>query len=134
MAGWKATYERLSELDKVSPLEPARLLELAESAYLIGKDGEAFATLLRAHQAFAQQGDLRQAGGIAARIASILLSAGDGAQAAGWMARAARQLDESGEPGAERGHLLINAARQAVMSGNPRDAEAKFAEAAEIGT
>jgi hypothetical protein len=29
MAGWKATYEELCELDKVSPLEPAKLLELA---------------------------------------------------------------------------------------------------------
>src|SRR5262245_9004806 len=133
MAGWTATYERLCELDKVSALEPAKLLELATSAYLIGKDREGLATLIRAHQAFAQRRDLREAGGIAARIASILISVGDAAQAAGWMARATRLLDESGDPGVERGYLLIPAARQSMMSGNVADAASKFAEAADIG-
>lgn len=133
MAGWKATYEELSEQDKISPLEPAKLVELATSAYLIGKDRESFATLMRAHQGFVQQRDLRQAGGIAARIASIFISMGDAAQAAGWMARATRLLDECGDAGVERGYLLIPAARQAAASGNVMDAEAKFAEAAAIG-
>lgn len=133
MAGWQATYERLRDLDKVSPLEPAKLLEFATAAYLIGKDGESFAILIRAHQGFAHQRDLRQAGGIAARIASILISKGESAQAAGWMARAARQLDESGEPGVERGYFLVPAARQSMMSGHVAEAEAKFAEAAAIG-
>ena len=133
MVGWKATYERLHDLDKVSPLEPADLVELATSAYLIGKDSESFSTLTRAHQGFVQRRDLRRAGGIAAWIASILLSTGDAAQSAGWMARATRLLDESGEPGAERGYLLVTAARQSMMSGQVTDAESKFAEAAEIG-
>ena len=107
MASWRETYERLRELDKASPLEPTQLLELATSAYLIGKDSESLAVLMRAQQGFAQQHDLRQAGGIAARIASILMSIGDAAQAAGWMARATRLLDECGEPGVERGYLLV---------------------------
>jgi DNA-binding CsgD family transcriptional regulator len=133
MGSWRETYEHLGDLDKVSPLEPAMLLDLAVSAYLIGKDAESFATLIRAHQAFVQRGDRRQAGGVAARLASISMSMGDGAQAAGWIARAARLLDESGEPGVERGHLLIAAARQALVGGNVADAEAKFAEAADLG-
>jgi ATP/maltotriose-dependent transcriptional regulator MalT len=133
MAGWKATYERLCELDKASPLEPAKLVELAMSAYLIGKDNESLATLIRAQHGFVQRRDLRQAGGIAARIASIFMSMGDAAQAAGWTARAARLLDESGDPGVERGYLLLLAARQSVMSGNIAEAESKFAEAADIG-
>ena len=133
MAGWKSTYEQLCELDKVSPLEPAKLLELATSAYLIGKESESLATLMRTHQEFVQRRDLRQAGGIGAWIASILMSMGDAAQAAGWMARSARLLDESGEPGAERGYLLITAARQSMMSGNVAEGESKFAEAAAIG-
>jgi DNA-binding CsgD family transcriptional regulator len=133
VAGWKATYERLHDLDKVSPLEPADLVELATSAYLIGRDRESFSALTRAHQGFVQHRNLRRAGGIAAWIASILLSTGDAAQAAGWMARAARLLDESGEPGPERGYLLVTAARQSIVSGNVADAESKFAEAADIG-
>jgi len=133
MSGWKATYERLRERDTVSPLEPAQLVELATAAYLIGKDRESLSTLTRAHQGFVQRHNLREAGGIAARIASILISTGDAAQAAGWMARAERLLDESGEPGVERGYLLVPAARQSIMSGDVADAESKFAEAAEIG-
>jgi len=133
MAGWRETYERLSELDRGSQLEPPQLVELAMAAYLTGKDSESFAMLVRAHQGFVQRRESRQAGGIAARIASISMSVGDAAQAAGWMARAARLLDESGEPCAERGHLLLPAARQSLMSGNIADARAKFAEAAAIG-
>jgi DNA-binding CsgD family transcriptional regulator len=133
MAGLKATYERLSQLDKTSPLEPAELLDLATSAYLIGKESESFATLIRAHQGFVQRHDLRRAGGLAARIASILMNVGDSAQAAGWTARAARLLEESGDPGVERGYLLLPEARQSMIGGNLRDAAAKFADAAEIG-
>lgn len=133
MPGWQETYDRLRELDTISPLEPDKLIELAAAAYLIGKDKESFATLIRAHQGFLQRHDYRHAGGIAARIASILISTGDVAQAAGWMARASRLLDESGEPGTERGYLLIPAARQSLMSGNVADAASKFAEATEIG-
>ncbi len=133
MGGWRETYERLSEADRVSALDPTKLLELAMSAFLIGKDAESFATLIRAHQAFAQRGDLRQAGGVAARLASIALSAGDAAQAAGWAARAARLLDDSDEAGVEHGHLLLVAARQSMMGGHAAEAEAKFAEASVIG-
>jgi len=133
MGGWTESYERLCLLDQVSPLEPAQLIELAISAYLIGKDAESVATLIRAHQGCVQRGDRRLAGGIAARLASIAMSMGDAAQAAGWMARATRLLDESGDTGAERGHLLLAAARQSVAGGNLAEAEARFAEAAAIG-
>src|SRR5262249_15017628 len=133
MPGWRETYERLSAIDQASPLDPPQLLELAMAAYLIGKDSESFATLIRAHQGFAARRELRQAGGIAARIASILMNSGDVAQAAGWMARAARLLDESGERCAERGYLFLPAARQALMSGDIESARAKFAEAVDIG-
>jgi ATP/maltotriose-dependent transcriptional regulator MalT len=133
MPVWKTTYDRLRELDHASPLEPAQLLELATSAYLIGKESDSLAALIRAHQAFVQRHELRMAGGIAARIALILLNTGDVAQAAGWMARGSRLLDETHETGSERGHMLLPAARQSLMSGNIKDAESKFAEAAAIG-
>jgi DNA-binding NarL/FixJ family response regulator len=133
MGAWTESYERLRKLDKDSPLEPAQLIELAMSAYLVGKDVESFATLIRAHHGFVQCGDLRRAGGIAARLASISMSMGDAAQAGGWMARAARLLDESGDPGVERGHLLVTEARHSIATGNVPEAEAQFAEAAAIG-
>jgi ATP/maltotriose-dependent transcriptional regulator MalT len=133
VGGWRDTYDRLSELDRSSALAPAQLVELSTSAYLVGKDQESLATLIRAHQAFVHCRQLREAAGVAARIALILMGAGDGAQAAGRMARAARLLDESGERCAERGYLLVAMARQCLMSGNIADARAKFAEAAALG-
>lgn len=133
VASWQATYKRLYELDKASPLDPPELVELATSAFLIGKDSESLAALMRAHQGFVHMSDPCRAAGTAARIASIFMNGGDVAQAAGWMARAARLLDESGEPGAERGHLRLLEARQSIMSGNVAAAEAKFAEAADVG-
>ena len=62
-----------------------------------------------------------------------MIRTSDAAQAAGWMARAARLLDESGEQGVERGYLLMPAAHQSMMSGNMAEAESRFAEAADIG-
>jgi DNA-binding CsgD family transcriptional regulator len=133
MAGLKGTYERLRERDRESPLDPPELIELATAAYLVGKDDDSLTTLIRAHQGFIQQRDFRRAGGIAARVSSILMNSGNAAQAAGWLARAARLLDESGDPGVERGYLLVAEARHSVMSGHVEQAADTFAEAAAIG-
>jgi DNA-binding CsgD family transcriptional regulator len=133
MAGLKETYERLRERDRQSPLEPQELLELATVAFLVGKDDESVTMLRRAQQGFVQQGNLRRAGGIAARISSILINGGNTAQAAGWLARAARLLDESGDPGVERGYLLVAEARHSIVNGRLEQAADKFAEAAAIG-
>ena len=97
MVGLKGTYELLRERDRESPLAPPELIELATAAYLVGKDDDGFTTLVRAHQGFVQQRDFRRAGGVAARISSILMNGANAAQAAGWLARAARLLDESGD-------------------------------------
>jgi DNA-binding CsgD family transcriptional regulator/tetratricopeptide (TPR) repeat protein len=133
MAGLKRNYERLRERDRESPLAPPALLELATAAYLVGQDNEGLLTLIRAHQGFVQQGDNRRAGGIAARISSLLMNGANAAQAAGWLARAARLLDESGDAGVERGYLLVADARHSIMSGHVEQAADKFAEAAAIG-
>ena len=133
MAGLKGTYELLRERDRESPLAPPELIELATAAYLVGKDDDSLTTLIRAHQGFVQQRDFRRAGGIAARISSILMNGANAAQAAGWLARAARLLDESGDPGVERGYLLVAEARHSIMSGHVAQAADKFAEAAAIG-
>ena len=133
MAGLQGTYERLRERNQASRLEPPELIELAIAAYLVGKDDESLTTLIRAHQGFVEQGDFARAGGIAARISSILMNGGNAAQAAGWLGRAARLLDESGGPGVERGYLLVAEARHAIMNGHVEQAADKFAEAAAIG-
>jgi DNA-binding CsgD family transcriptional regulator len=133
MVGLRRTYEVLRERDRESPLAPPELIELAAAEYLVGKDHDSLATLIRAHQGFVQQRDFRRAGGIAARISSILMNGANAAQAAGWLARAARLLDESGDPGVERGYLLVAEARHSIMSGHVERAADDFAEAAAIG-
>jgi DNA-binding CsgD family transcriptional regulator len=133
MADLKGTYERLRERDRESPLAPPALIELATAAYLLGQDDESLTTLIRAHQGFVQQRDYRRGGGIAARISSMLMNGANAAQAAGWLARAARLLDESGDTGVERGYLLVAEARYSIMSGHVEQAADKFAEAAAIG-
>jgi len=133
MVGLRRTYELLRERDRESPLAPPELIELAAAAYLVGKDHDSLATLIRAHQGFVQQRDFRRAGGIAARISSILMNGANAAQAAGWLARAARLLDESGDPGVERGYLLVAEARHSIISGHVERAADDFAEAAAIG-
>jgi hypothetical protein len=80
----------LSAADRDAPLGPADLKQLAIAAYLIGKDAESFALLIRAHQAFLQSGDTLQAVATASQIVSILLNRGDASLAAGWMACADR--------------------------------------------
>jgi DNA-binding CsgD family transcriptional regulator len=133
MAGLKQTYELLRERDRQSPLPPPDLVELATAAYLVGKDDDSLTTLIRAHHGFVQQQDFRRAGGVAARISSILMNGGNAAQAAGWLARAARLLAESDDSGVERGYLLVAEARQSIMSGRVEQAADKFADAAAIG-
>jgi DNA-binding CsgD family transcriptional regulator/tetratricopeptide (TPR) repeat protein len=127
------TYERLRERDRESPLAPPELLELATTAYLVGKDDDIVTALVRAQQGFVQQRDFRRAGGIAARISLMLMTGGNAAQAAGWLARAARLLDESGDPGVERGYLLVAEARHSIITGHVERAADEFAEAAAIG-
>src|SRR5262245_42622024 len=133
VSSWKESYERLRERDEQSPLDPAQLVELATCAYLIGREKAGIAALIRAHQGYVQQRELRAAAGVAARIASMLMNTGDAAQSAGWQARAARLLDECGEQGPEHGYVMLTAARQSVIAGRLAVAETRFAEAAAIG-
>jgi hypothetical protein len=88
MDSLKGTYELLRDRDRESPLAPPELIELATAAFLVGKDDDSLTTLIRAHQGFVQQRDFRRAGGIAARISSILMNGPNAAQAAGWLTRA----------------------------------------------
>jgi DNA-binding CsgD family transcriptional regulator len=133
MADLIGTYERLRERDRASPLDPPGLIDLATAAYLVGKENDSVTTLIRAQQGYVQQRDFCRAGGIAARISSMLMNRGNAAQAAGWLGRAARLLDESGDPGVERGYLLVAEARHAIVTGQMEQAAEKFAEAAAIG-
>src|SRR6185312_5547071 len=116
--------------DRQSPLGAADLERLALAAYLTGRDEDSANLLARAHHALLDHGEVARAARCAFWLASGLLTRGDRAHAAGWVARARRLLDEGQHDCVERGYLVLADARRSVAEGNAAAAEAGFAEAA----
>jgi len=113
-------------------LDPEDCERLAISAYLKGQDDESEAHTARAHQAFLDRGDREGAARAAFWLGFVLLGRGAMAPASGWFARAERVLDEGQLDCVVRGYLLIPAAIQRIMQGDPSGADAVFSQAAEI--
>jgi len=130
---WRDAYADLSAADRQAPLEPADLERLAMAAYLIGKDADSVDLLARAHQSFLSQSEPTKAARCAFWLASSLMSTGEHARAAGWLARARRLIEDGDHDCVERGYLLIPLGRQRVMEGDFATAQATFAEADRIG-
>ncbi len=131
---WQDTYDRLSNADRTSPLDGPDLERLGFAAYLIGRDDESTGSLARAHQCFLAAGTPRRAARTAFWLAFVFAGKGDTAQAAGWLARAQRLLDDDGGgPCVERGYVLVPRALQHVRKQELDAAAGVFSEAAEIG-
>jgi DNA-binding CsgD family transcriptional regulator len=130
---WSEAYAQLAVVDGRTSLDPDDLDRLATAAYLIGEDAASDQARTRAHAGFLERGDAIRA----ARSAFWLVFAltdrpGQQAQAAGWLARAQRLLDDVKEPCVERGWLLCASARQRAAEGDVASAHARFAEAAQV--
>jgi DNA-binding CsgD family transcriptional regulator/tetratricopeptide (TPR) repeat protein len=130
---WREAYAQLSDADRQASLEAEDLERLAMSAHLLGRDTDSAELLARAHQAFLGQGQTTRAARCAFWLAMTLLSKGERARGAGWIARAQRLLDEGTLDCAERGYLLLPLGRQLVGEGRFAEAHAAFEEAAAIG-
>jgi len=131
---WTDAYRALAKADADAPLEPEDLERLATAAYLAGEEETSLAARSRAHAAFLARGDRIRAAGSAFWYALLLGDRPDQrAQAAGWIARAGRLLDEAGQPCLEVGWLRCAAAHQRVMAGDVEGARALFSEAVRIG-
>ncbi|HET9948451.1 MAG TPA: LuxR C-terminal-related transcriptional regulator [Longimicrobiales bacterium] len=130
---WGDAYRRLREADAHAPLDPSGLEALARAAYLLGRESESLAALERAHAEAAQRGDASTAARSALFAAFQLMGRGEHARGGGWLARARRVLDESGEEGPERGLLLALEALRQLGAGELEAARATFEQAAEIG-
>ena len=129
---WGTAYSQLSDADTASPLGPEYLVELAQSALLIGKESEGAELLTRAHQAFLNQADTARAVRCAFWLGFTALLNGEVARANGWLSRAARLLD--GCPDCvERGYLLLPAAYRSFRAGELVAAHATFVQAAAVG-
>src|SRR5262245_458793 len=115
---WREAYDRFAEADRLAPLEPAYLQQLAIAAYLVGLDAESTSLLTRTHQAFLNQRDLAGAARSAFWLAFSLLSKGESARAGGWLERARRLLDEEPRDCVERGYVLLPGALRLVATGD----------------
>jgi DNA-binding CsgD family transcriptional regulator/tetratricopeptide (TPR) repeat protein len=104
----------------------------ATAAYLTGRDDVGDDLSARACRECAV-GDPARAARHASRLGILLLLRGEVARSGGWLGRARRLLDVRGGDCAERGYLLVPAALQHLVDGDPAAAEAASAEAAAIG-
>lgn len=129
---WADAFALLGAADEESPLGLDDLELWVTAAYLTGRDGAGDDLSARACRECAGA-DPARAAGHAARLAILLLLRGEAARSGGWLARARRLLDERGGDCAERGYLLVPAALEHLVGGDPAAAEAASGEAAAIG-
>lgn len=129
---WEESYRLLEAADLEASLEPHDLERLATAAYLTGRDNQSETFRARAHQMFLARGDSEAAAGSACWLAFGLLQRGARAPAAGWLARAARILDDAHLESVVRGYLLIFDGIRRVVSGDPAGGDAAFTRAGEI--
>ena len=129
---WAESYRLLQAADRDAPLDAEDLERLAIAAYLVGRDDDCEAFSARAHQTFLDRGDREGAARAAFWLGFALLGRGAMAPASGWLARAERVLDEGQLDCVVRGYLLIPAAIQHIVQGDPSAAHASFSQAAEI--
>jgi len=131
---WAESYRCLQAAGRQAALAPEDLERLAMAAYLMGRDDESESAMARAHQSFLERGHYEAAARAAFWVGFGLAGRGDMAPAAGWFARAERVLDERQIQCVVTGYLLIPAAIQCIMQGNPAGGHAAFTQATGIAT
>ena len=129
---WAESYRLLHAADCDAPLDAEDLERLAIAAYLVGRDDDCETFTARAHQTFLDRGDCEGAARAAFWLGFALLGRGAMAPASGWLARAARMLDEAQLDCVVRGYLLIPSAIQRIVQGDAAGGHAAFSQAAEI--
>jgi DNA-binding CsgD family transcriptional regulator len=130
---WSEAFGELSAADQESPLEPEDLERLAMAAELIGQDEDSEAITARAHNEYVAVGKLTRAARCAFWLGMLLFNRGEMAQGGGWLARAQRLVDESGQDCVERGFLLAPVGIQHLALGDGATAAGLFEQAAQIG-
>ncbi len=130
---WQAAVDAFRAARDGDAASPADLGRLAIAAYLTGREEEFMRSLQQAHQGYLDAGDTRMAARCAFWLGLHLDGRGETAQATGWFGRAGRVLEQAQLDCAERGLLLVPAARQRMMAGDADAACALAAEAAAVG-
>ncbi len=131
---WGDAFTQLSVADHEAPLEPEDLELLATAAYLIGRDADSEHVWARAHHEHLSRGHPQRAVRCGLWLAFGFMNRGEMARGGGWLARAARLLDDGELDCVERGYLLVPIGMQNLLvEGDGAAAYATFSQAAEIG-
>jgi DNA-binding NarL/FixJ family response regulator len=131
-AAWAEAYESFSRAEALGPLQVDDLGRFADAAGLVGRDDDLLRLLERMWQAHVDAGDGPRAARAAFWLGMRLFALGEPGRGAGWIARAARILEESGEC-VEHGYLALSGALRNFMQGDLGAARDAAARAAEIG-
>src|SRR5688572_29809616 len=91
---WGDAFDAFSAAERRHPLEPDDLERFATAAYLIGKDEDSAEIWARAQNELATRKDPARAARCAFWLALTLLNKGEMSRGGGWLARAARLLEE----------------------------------------
>ena len=129
---WADSFRLFDIADGETILEPEDLERFATAAYLLGRDQDNEAARERAHHGYLERGDHEGAARCAGWLGFGLMQRGARAPASGWFARAERLLDEAQLDSVVRGYLLIPAAIQRIVQGDPMAGHALFDQAAVI--
>jgi DNA-binding NarL/FixJ family response regulator len=129
---WRAAFERLSAADEEAPLAGGDLEQLALAAHLVGRESERLELLARAHQAFLAAGEREAGARCAFWLGFTLFFSGEHARAGGWLARAARVLENHPEC-VVHGWLLVPVGIRAANAGEAAAALDAFGRVLEIG-
>lgn len=130
---WDDAFAALSLAERSKPLEADDLERLAISAALTGRDEEFLDLLERLHHLHLDNGNNLLAARTAFWLGLRLGHLGESARAGGWLARAARLVEEHGGACVEEGYLLLPVASRQNAAGEHEAAREAAARAAEIG-
>lgn len=131
-SAWSEAFAAFIEADAASPLRPRDLERLAGVAHLLGRNAERDAAGLRAHQGYADSGDVEGAARSAFWLGFGGVVPGESARDAGWLARAKRMLDDAGRDSVVYGYLLMPQGMGKTRMSDPAGGQADFEIALDI--
>ncbi len=129
---WGQAYAQLSAADALEPLGFDDLALVAQAAELIGRHEDTDVFAERAHHEGLRVGNLPGAARAAFWLGFGLMGRGEYARGGGWLARAARLIDEGQLDCVEAGYVLLPRALQGLDDGHAAESLATFEEAARI--
>jgi class 3 adenylate cyclase len=131
---WHEAFDLLREADSETPLSPADLGLLAESAWFAGDPDAAIEARERAHRGYLEQGDKCHAAEMALQLAGDHFDRLETAIGNGWLGRAKRLLEQTPDECAAHGWQAISLAFLAIrITGDGEETLRQAKLAQEIG-